>query len=38
MNSSAKGGEGTYAYELAIGLNKLNYDVFVLAGTTFSKI
>ena len=32
-----QGGEGTYAYELAIGLNKLNYDVFVLAGTTFSK-
>jgi len=32
-----QGGEGTYAYELASGLNKLNYNVYVLAGTTFSK-
>ena len=30
MNSPQQGGEGTYAYELATGLNNLNYDVFVL--------
>ena len=32
-----QGGAGTYAYELASGLNKLNYNVEVLAGTTLSK-
>ena len=32
-----QGGEGTYAYELAFGLNKLSYEVYVLAGNTFSK-
>jgi L-malate glycosyltransferase len=31
-----QGGAGTYAYELSIGLNKLGFEVFVLAGNTFA--
>ena len=31
-----QGGEGTYAFELSVGLKKLGYDVSILAGTPFS--
>ena len=32
-----QGGEGTYAFELAKSLNKLNFEVHVLAGTVLNK-
>ena len=31
-----QGGEGTYAFELSMGLKKLGYDISILAGTPFS--